>query len=117
MSLPMCWCGCPMSSHARRGGSLCVHRRRCKCTGWSVARPLPVGDTRPNDLRYNYLVRLGNMGCPHPRVQEWDTEEIRAHWHNHLEGVYREDEIHGPWAASPSQGLRHVQVPQDPDAG
>lgn len=55
---------------------------------WNTDRPLPTGDTRPGDLRYNLLVRLGNLGCLHTGVQHWDTEEIRAHWRNHLEGVY-----------------------------
>lgn len=54
---------------------------------WSI-RPLPTGDTRPGDLRYNILVRLGNLGCWHAHVRDWDTEEIYAHWRNHLDGIY-----------------------------
>jgi hypothetical protein len=44
----------------------------------------PTGETRPGDLRYNIMVRRGNLGCPHD-VDGLDTEALRAHWHEHLE--------------------------------
>lgn len=44
----------------------------------------PTGETRPGDLRYNIMVRLGNLGCPHD-VDHLDTEALRAHWRHHLE--------------------------------
>ena len=50
-----------------------------------TGRPVkPTGDTRPGDLRYNIMVRLGNLGCPHD-VDHLETEALRAHWHSHLE--------------------------------
>lgn len=45
--------------------------------------PKPTGETVPGDLRYNLLVRLGNLRCPH-NCDGMTTEEIRAHWHDHL---------------------------------
>ena len=58
-----------------------------------IAPPLPPavkprGGTRPGDLRYNIMVRLGNMGCPHD-VDGLTTEELRAHWRSDLEANNR----------------------------
>jgi hypothetical protein len=45
--------------------------------------PKPTGETVPGDLRYNILVRLGNLGCTCD-CDGMSTEEIRAHWLEHL---------------------------------
>lgn len=46
------------------------------------SRPKPTGDTRAGDLRYNIMVRLGNMGCTCP-VDHLDTEALTEHWESH----------------------------------
>lgn len=45
-------------------------------------RPKPTGETRAGDLRYNIMVRLGNMGCTCP-VDHLDTEALTEHWESH----------------------------------
>jgi hypothetical protein len=46
------------------------------------SRPNPTGDTRAGDLRYNIMVRLGNMGCTCP-VDHMGTQELTEYWRLH----------------------------------